>query len=306
MVSYERKRNEANGEDNTDGTDDNRSWNCGVEGETDDPAVVTLRQRLASNLMATLCLSAGVPMLSMGDERGRTQSGNNNAYCQDSELSWMDWETEPWGGLLELTRAALALRHQHPALRQRHYLEGRPTKAGGAPDLAWMHPSGREMTLDDWHDDDLLTLGMFVSGDPLRAPGPRGETVHDDSFLIWFNAGDEPGHVAHPENSWVQSGHVVLSTDPQHPVGTKVRAGEVVDLIPRACWCCARADRDPAQMDTRTCASRRVRTLAVSERAGSAGVRPGWRPDRARRPTPGAGSSARPGRCSRTNRCCAA
>ncbi len=233
LVSYDRKHNEANGEDNRDGTDDNRSSNWGVEGETDDPDIVHVRHRVAAGLMATLCLSAGVPMITMGDERGRTQGGNNNPYCQDNEISWLDWETEPWGDLLDLTKTALALRHRHPALRQRHFLEGRPTKPGGAPDLAWMHPSGREMSIDDWHDGSLLTVGMFVSGDPLRAPGPRGELVRDASFLVWLHAGPDEAVLALPENAWVWEGEIVLSTDPGHLVGSKVFAGDTLTLAPR-------------------------------------------------------------------------
>ena len=155
-MSYEQKHNEANGEDNRDGTDNNRSWNCGVEGETDDEKIVALRHRQAANLMATLCLSNGVPMIVAGDERGRTQRGNNNPFCQDNEISWIDWRPDDaWLDVYELTRAALALRKQHPALRQRHWFEGRPTMRGGAKDLAWLHPSGREMSGDDWYDDAL-------------------------------------------------------------------------------------------------------------------------------------------------------
>ncbi len=147
LVSYEHKHNEANGEHNRDGTDNNRSWNCGVEGETDDPAVLALRRRQAANLMVTLCLSNGVPMLTAGDERGRTQGGNNNAYGQDNETSWIDWRAEDaWLDVYEITKTALRLRRDHPALRQRHWFEGRPAIKGGPKDLAWMHPDGREMT----------------------------------------------------------------------------------------------------------------------------------------------------------------
>ncbi len=234
LVSYDHKHNEANLEQNRDGTDHNRSWNCGVEGETDDPAVLALRHRQAANLMATLCLSAGVPMITAGDERGRTQRGNNNAYSQDNEMSWLDWRDDSWLDLHELTRAALRLRREHPALRQRHFLEGRPTVDGGPKDLAWIHPEGREMTEADWYDDRLRAFGMFVSGNPLRAPGPRGERLHDASFLLWFNAGAEPGKAKLPRNDWVASGEVVLSTDPGHPVGEQLSAGELIEIEPRS------------------------------------------------------------------------
>ena len=234
LVSYNHKHNEANYEDNHDGTDHNRSWNCGVEGETSDPQIVALRRKQAANLMATLCLSTGVPMITAGDERGRTQRGNNNAYGQDNEISWVDWRPDDaWLDLYEVTKAALRLRRQHPTLRQRHYLEGRPTVEGGPKDLAWVHPEGREMTAGDWFDDDLHTFGMFVSGDPMRAPGPRGETLRDASFLIWFHAHPEPGKAVLPANDWVAAGEVVLSTDPAHTAGATVAAGDVLDLAPR-------------------------------------------------------------------------
>ncbi len=227
LVSYERKHNEANGEQNRDGTDNNRSDNHGVEGESDLPEVNAVRRRQAANLMATLCLSNGVPMITAGDERGRTQRGNNNAYCQDNEISWIDWRPDDaWLDVYEVTKAALRLRREHPALRQRHWFEGRPTMVGGPKDLAWLHPTGREMTEHDWHDPGLHIVGMFVSGHPLRAPGPRGEQQHDDSFMMWFNAGRPARDVELPENDWVQTGEVVLSTDPDLPVGTRVKAGE--------------------------------------------------------------------------------
>ncbi|MGZ4494973.1 MAG: glycogen debranching protein GlgX [Nocardioides sp.] len=234
LVSYDHKHNEANGEGNRDGTDHNRSWNCGVEGETDDASIVALRRTQAANLMVTLCLSTGVPMLTAGDERGRTQRGNNNAYAQDNEMSWVDWRPDDaWLDLYEVTKAALRLRREHPALRQRHYLEGRPTVEGGPKDLAWIHPEGREMTEPDWFDDDLHTFGMFVSGNPLRAPGPRGEQLHDSSFLMWFHAHPVPGKAVLPVNDWVGAGEVVISTDPAHPVGEHIEAGDVLALAPR-------------------------------------------------------------------------
>ena len=231
LVSYEHKHNEANGEDNRDGTDNNRSWNHGVEGETDDPPVIAVRRRQAANMMATLCLSNGVPMITAGDERGRTQRGNNNAYAQDNEISWIDWRPDDaWLDVYEVTKAALRLRREHPALRQRHWFEGRPTISGGPKDLAWLHPSGREMTGDDWHDPDLRTIGMFVSGAPLRSPGPRGEQQVDRSFLVWFNANWLPARIALPENDWVQTAEVVLSTDSRLPVGTHVKAGDAINV----------------------------------------------------------------------------
>nr|WP_299928070.1 glycogen debranching protein GlgX [uncultured Nocardioides sp.] len=235
LVSYNDKHNEANGEDNRDGTDNNRSWNCGVEGETDDPEVVALRRRQAANLMATLCFSSGVPMLTAGDERGRTQGGNNNAYGQDNETSWIDWRPDDaWLDVYEITKTALRLRREHPALRQRHWFEGRPTIKGGIKDLVWVHPSGREMTVHDWNDDSIRTIGMFLNGAPLRSPGPRGEQVHDRSFMIWLNSGVDDVELVLPANQWVHHGEVVLSTNTDIAVGTPVVAGASMELQARS------------------------------------------------------------------------
>nr|WP_227467334.1 glycogen debranching protein GlgX [Nocardioides lijunqiniae] len=235
LVTYEHKRNEANGEGNRDGTDNNRSWNHGVEGETEDADVRALRRRQAANLMATLCLSTGVPMITAGDERGRTQRGNNNAYCLDDETSWIDWRPDDaWLDVYEVTKTALRLRRDHPALRQRHWLAGRPAIHGGPKDLAWLHPSGREMTADDWHDAGMTAVGMFVSGAPLRSPGPRGEQQVDDSFMMWFNSGAEPVTLTLPENDWVQQGEVALTTDSAFDQGSPVKAGDTLTLGPRS------------------------------------------------------------------------
>ncbi|MGN0062760.1 MAG: glycogen debranching enzyme GlgX, partial [Nocardioides sp.] len=233
--SYDEKHNEDNGEDNRDGTDNNRSWNCGAEGPTDDAEIVALRRRQAANLMATLCLSAGVPMLTAGDERGRTQRGNNNAYCQDNEISWMDWRIDDaWLDVYEVAKAALRLRREHPALRQRHWFEGRPAIVGGPKDLAWLHPSGREMTAEDWADDSSRVIGMFLSGSPLRSPGPHGEQLHDASFVMWFNAAADDVEVHLPDNEWVRTGEVVLSTSATCEVGTPVQAGSSLHVEGRS------------------------------------------------------------------------
>ena len=226
LVSYNHKHNEANGEDNRDGTDNNRSWNHGAEGETDDAEIIALRRRQAANLMATLCFSSGVPMLTAGDERGRTQGGNNNAYVQDNPTSWIDWRPDDaWLDVYEITKTALRLRREHPALRQRHWFEGRPTITGGVKDLVWLHPDGREMSTDDWNDDSCRTVGMFLNGAPLRYPGPRGEQVRDKSFAIWLNAGSEDVKLTLPANQWVHEGEVVLSTNADLEVGSPVVAG---------------------------------------------------------------------------------
>ncbi len=235
LVSYDTKHNLDNGEENRDGSDNNRSWNHGVEGETDDPEIAALRRRQAANMMVTLCLSNGSPMLTAGDERGRTQHGNNNAYVQDNEVSWIDWRPDDaWLDVYDFTKAALRLRREHATLRQRHHFVGTPTIAAGPKDLAWMHPSGREMTEKDWYDTDLHTVGMFVSGDPLRSPGPRGEQQHDCSFLMWFNGGPAPVALTLPRNQWVNHGEVVLSTDPDIVEGAPVASGDHLTLAGRS------------------------------------------------------------------------
>ena len=234
LVSYEHKHNEENGEGNRDGTDNNRSCNHGVEGETDDEEIRATRRRQAKNMLITLALSSGAPMITAGDERGRTQGGNNNAYCQDDETSWVDWRADnAWLDVYETARAALRLRREHPALRQRHHFTGSPTIPGGPKDLMWLHPSGREMTEGDWYDDGLRVIGMFLSGDPLRSPGRRGEQQRDRSFLLWFNSGEEVT-VTLPENEWVDSGEVVLSTDEDNPPGTRITAGTGLTLAARS------------------------------------------------------------------------
>jgi isoamylase len=184
LVSYNEKHNEANGEGNRDGTDDNRSWNCGVEGPTVDPAVKALRARQQRNFLATLLLSQGVPMLLGGDEFGRTQDGNNNAWCQDNELSWFDWDTAD-EDLLDFARRLIRLRRDHPVFWRTTFLEGRGAEL---PDVWWMRPDGRRMTRRDWENADARAIGVFLNGDEIGTATQRGEPVRDDSFLLLFNA----------------------------------------------------------------------------------------------------------------------
>ncbi len=184
LVSYNEKHNEANGEGNRDGTDDNRSWNCGVEGPTDDPAVLALRARQQRNFLATLLLSQGVPMLLGGDELGRTQGGNNNAWCQDNEISWFDWGTAD-AELLAFTRRLIELRQAHPVFRRTKFFDGRGEQL---PDVWWMRPDGRRMTRRDWDSTESRAIGVFLNGDELRTETRSGEEVRDDSFLLLFNA----------------------------------------------------------------------------------------------------------------------
>ncbi|MBA2445686.1 MAG: glycogen debranching protein GlgX, partial [Nocardioidaceae bacterium] len=207
-VSYDHKHNSANGEDGRDGLDHNRSWNHGGEGPTDDEAICALRRRQAANLMATLLLSSGVPMITAGDERGRTQGGNNNAFCQDNELSWLDWELDAdWQHLHALTKQLLALRAEHPVLRRHHFFTGVAPHGPGRKDISWLEPSGEEMTEADWRDPAAATLGVFLSGDKLVADGGGGPGGPDDdtdargesSYLIWMHAGADPVDVTLPE-----------------------------------------------------------------------------------------------------------
>jgi glycogen operon protein len=189
LVSYNDKHNEANGEDNKDGESYNRSWNCGVEGPTDDPAILTLRARQRRNLLATLLLSQGVPMLLYGDEVGRTQGGNNNAYCQDNEISWFDWAHRD-EEVLAFTTRLVALRQEHPVFKRRRWFQGRPLR--GTADILWLKPDGTEMTEADWTEHHETCVGMFLNGQAILSPGPRGERIVDDSFLVLFNASSEP------------------------------------------------------------------------------------------------------------------
>ena len=191
LVSYNAKHNEANLEDNRDGNDNNLSWNCGVEGRTDDPGVLALRERQSCNFLATLLLSQGVPMIVAGDEIGRTQEGNNNAYCQDNPLSWLDWTPdEAQTRLLAFARKVIELRRTHPVFRRRQFFEGRPLHDGGR-DIAWLKPDGSEMTADEWNHQFARSLGVYLGGDALDEIDARGRPVRDDDFLMLFNAHDD-------------------------------------------------------------------------------------------------------------------
>ncbi|KAB8184939.1 glycogen debranching protein GlgX [Microbispora catharanthi] len=191
LVSYDHKHNEANGEGNRDGTDDNRSWNCGAEGPVEDPGIVRLRRRQRRNLLTTLFVSQGVPMLLAGDEFGRTQHGNNNAYCQDNDTSWIDWSLiRQEGDLLDFVRRLAALRRAHPVFRRRRFFQGR-TVGDGSRDVIWLTPSGTEMTDGDWHTGYAKSLAVYVNGDAISEPGPRGERISDETFLLLINAHHE-------------------------------------------------------------------------------------------------------------------
>jgi isoamylase len=188
VVSYNDKHNEANREDNRDGHNNNLSWNCGVEGETDDPAINVLRARQQRNLMATLLLSQGVPMLVAGDELGRTQCGNNNAYCQDNAISWLSWSDDGSPGLLAFVRRLLKLRREHPVFRRRHFFQGRRLDGAKTKDIVWLRPDGEEMTDHEWNDGFARCLGAFLAGDAIADADQQGHPIVDDDFLVLLNA----------------------------------------------------------------------------------------------------------------------
>jgi glycogen operon protein len=225
LVSYNEKHNEANLEDNRDGTDDNRSWNCGAEGPTDDPEINALRARQQKNFLATLLLSQGTPMLLGGDEFGRSQGGNNNAWCQDSEISWFDWEAlDP--DQLEFTRRLIALRCEHPVFRRRQFLHGTDEEGSGLPDVWWFRPDGRRMTKTDWEDGGARLLGMFLNGDEITTPDERGERIVDDSFVLLFNAGHEDAEFTLPPERFGSEWTCELRTDGERG-GTHAAASTV-------------------------------------------------------------------------------
>jgi len=214
LVSYNEKHNQANGEDNHDGESHNRSWNCGVEGPTDDEDILALRARQRRNMLATVLLSQGVPMLGHGDELGRTQRGNNNAYCQDNEIAWVDWDNIDHS-MMEFVQALTAFRAMHPVFRRRRFFTGRPVGRGtgtALPDLEWFTPSGREMTEDDWDNDLGRAVTLFVNGEGIWERGPRGERVVDDSFTICFNANHEWLEFHLPPGQFGQKWELVFDT----------------------------------------------------------------------------------------------
>ena len=197
LVSYDRKHNEANGEDNRDGEDHNRSWCCGVEGPTDDPEVNALRDRQRRNFLATLILSQGVPMIVAGDEIGRTQGGNNNGYCQDNEISWLDWEHVD-APMLAYTQRLLAFLKEHVVFRRRHWFQGKSIRGAQLRDIGWFRPDGAEMSDEDWRVAFARALTVFLNGDGIGARDELGRTLQDDDFLLCFNAHHEPLAFARP------------------------------------------------------------------------------------------------------------
>jgi glycogen operon protein len=237
LVSYNDKHNEANGEDNRDGENHNRSWNCGEEGPSDTPEVLGLRRRQKRNFLTTLFLSQGVPMLLGGDEIGRTQLGNNNAYCQDNELAWYDWahaDTE----LLQFTRRLIGFRHRHPVFCRRRWFQGRLIHGSEVSDIGWFTPAGVEMSEDDWRAGSAKSLGVFLNGRSIQSLSERGEPVTDDSFYAMFNSHHESLDFTLPAQPWGEQWTVILNTADEKDLlaeqetGPAVEAGEPVRVQP--------------------------------------------------------------------------
>ena len=236
LVSYNEKHNMANGEDNRDGESHNRSWNCGVEGPTDDPEILSLRAKQMRNILATLMLSQGTPMISHGDEIGRTQSGNNNVYCQDSALSWMDWSMlETNADLLSFARSVTSLRKAHPVFRRRRFFEGESILTGQIErDIAWLTKGGVEMTAEDWNSG-FKSVAVFLNGQAIPEPNARGERVVDDSFLLCFNAHKAPVEFFTPDGDYATEWTADLDTSAATgAVDLVVKAGEAVTLPGRS------------------------------------------------------------------------
>ena len=211
LVSYNGKHNEANGEENRDGTDDNRSWNCGEEGPTSDPEILALRARQRRNMLATLLLSQGIPMLLGGDEIGRTQRGNNNAYCQDNEISWFDWSKVDQD-MLEFACELIRFRLKHPIFRRRRFFHGRPVRGTGLIDIGWLLPDGELMTDDDWNVGFARSLAVFLNGEGIPDPDPRGGRIIDDSFYMMFNGHYEPLEFVLPDPGWSTTWREMIRT----------------------------------------------------------------------------------------------
>ena len=231
-VMYNNKHNEANGEGNHDGNNDNESWNCGVEGPTDDPAINELRARQQRNILATLLLSQGTPMILGGDEFGRTQHGNNNAYCQDNELSWFDWYNQD-AALLAFTRKLIRLRREHPALHRRKFFSGRPIR-GGVSDIIWLRYDGVSMEDQDWHNNQTQSFGMFLDGDGLNDQDAQGNPLHDDHLLLLFSASHFTLPFTLPGLGDCTDWELLLDTASDDAPSAVVMAGEEVQLTARS------------------------------------------------------------------------
>ncbi|MGK7924819.1 MAG: glycogen debranching protein GlgX, partial [Spirulina sp.] len=237
LVSYNDRHNEANGEDNNDGHDDNRSWNCGEEGETDDPEILALRSRQRRNFLVTLMLSQGVPMLLGGDEFGRTQQGNNNAYCQDNEISWVDWSlAQKNGELLEFTRQLIAFHYQNPVFRRRNWFQGREIHGSGVQDITWFDSEGEEMTEKQWQQEFIKTISICLNGEELDAPSETGNRIIGNTFLLCFNTYHEPIDFTLPEGLQKWQWQVVIDTTEAHFInaGKIYTSDEIIPVTERS------------------------------------------------------------------------
>jgi len=235
LVSYDQKRNEANGEQNADGENHNLSWNCGAEGETRDQRVLALRARQRRNLLATLLLSVGVPMISGGDELCRTQGGNNNAYCQDNEISWTDWTLTPERReFLEFARRIIRIWKDHPVLRRRKFFQGRRIRGAEVIDIAWLGPSGAEMTDEMWNSPEVRGLGVRLNGDAIQEVNERGDPIIGDTLLVILNAGDQPLSFVLPTSTPTERWDTLVDTADPWQQARRLRAGDRYDLPGRA------------------------------------------------------------------------
>ena len=226
LVTYERKHNLENGEGNRDGSDSNDASNHGVEGETDDPAIVSLRARQVRNFLATLIFSQGVPMILGGDEIGRTQRGNNNAYCQDGDLTWHDWALdEPRRALLAFTRRLIALNHAEPVLRRQRFFSGGYVRGSELKDIVWFAPTGAEMTADEWNHPHSRALGMLLGGDAIPSLDRFGQPVRGNTLLILVNGSASPGEFVLPAVEWGERWEVLIDTRSAAPPERTLPAG---------------------------------------------------------------------------------
>jgi glycogen operon protein len=233
LVSYNEKHNEANGEDNNDGESHNRSWNSGAEGPTEDPEVNALRRRQRRNFLTTLLLSQGIPMILGGDEFGRSQQGNNNAYCQDNDVSWYDWVDKD-DELCEFTSRLIGYRQEHPNFRRRRFFQGRAIHGSGCSDIAWFRPDGTEMDEVDWEQGFAKSIAVFLNGSAIPTPGPRGERIVDDDFLLLFNAGQDDLEFTLPPAQFGELWRRDLDTAEGWVDGPDAKAGDVIDVVSRS------------------------------------------------------------------------
>jgi isoamylase len=234
LVSYNDRHNEGNGEDGKDGAEDNRSWNCGAEGPTEDAGIIALRNKQKRNFLATLFLSQGVPMLLAGDEAGHTQNGNNNAYCQDNEISWIDWEKADQD-LIAFTSQLIHFRRSHPVFSRKRWFQGRPVRSRGLADISWFLPDSSEMEESHWKEGFAKSLGIYLNGNGLNTVDETSQPVTDDSFYILFNAHSGAVDFKLPEEKYGKKWKKVWDTaDPKVENGKQYAAGESITTTDRS------------------------------------------------------------------------